>query len=203
MRVRWVLAAGAMTLAVILGASAKASAAPIEYTTLAGYNAAVGSQTVVTFVGLADGAVLGGQYSGLGVTFSDGNDLAFISGCCGGDGALAQGGSNTTLTLDFNGYRDSIGVEYPGAVRFRLYDGLTLVYTSSNFGGSGSGFFAGISGVSFNRALVDDWFQPDVFIDNLRFDATGAAAVPEPASLLLLGSGIAGVAANRRRRRQR
>ena len=76
--------------------------------------------------------------------------------------------------MDFAGLIDHIGVEYPGAVRFRLYDGATLVYTSSNFGGAGVGFFAGISGVSFDRALIDDWFLPDVYIDNLHFgDATG------------------------------
>lgn len=71
------------------------------------------------------------------------------------------------------------------------------ITTSSNAGG-----YIGLADAGIKYATLTTSFSDYVFIDNLVYAAaqTGAAAVPEPGSMALLGVGAAGVMVMRRRK---
>jgi hypothetical protein len=190
-------------------AAFNAHAVLVQFTDKATYQAAVGPHQTITFVGLADGTVLGSQYSGQGVTFTDGDDTALTDPVFGDDifvtdDAGAFGSFFNGMTLKFSTPINHIGVDFPGALKIQLYSGATLVGTSQDFGGSGEGFFGGVldHGITFDTVVLTDWLDDAVFVDNLYF---GLAAVPEPSTylagaLLALVFGLHGVRSLRRRK---
>lgn len=182
----------------ILAAAAcmQAQAAPIEFTNQATWAAAAGGVSAITFVGLADGVVVTNQFSGVGVAFTDGNDtvLSSVNFVTDTKGIDAKG----STTLQFGSTQSVIGFDFPGALHLDLFLGAALVYSSSNFAGSGAGFFAGITGAAFDRVVVTDWVDQLAFIDNIYI---GRAPIPEPETyaLMLGGLGLVGWMARRRR----
>ena len=58
---------------------------------------------------------------------------------------------------------------------------------------------SGLASLTFQP--YSDEFPNAFRLESLRFDITPAAATPEPASMLLMGTGVAGLFASRRRRR--
>jgi hypothetical protein len=168
-----------------------------SYTDLTAYNAAVGPHTVIDFTGLAAGTIPSDQYAGLGVVFTDGDDRvrsesAFVTDEKGVDGF---GQIHLTFTSPVN----TIGAEFPGGLTIDLYNGETLVGTSGDLGGAGAGFFGGVSGIAFDRAVLRDPVDDRVFIDNLHFGVNGGV-IPAPGAVVL---GIVGAALTGWLRRRR
>lgn len=180
--------------AALLCVGAHAGAAPILNISTGTGSGPVGS--IVDFnVGIADIADL---YS---YQFSLTYDARYLRAIGGVEGGFLGAGGNTIGDVGFidNG---------AGTISF-VYNSLLGPST----GVSGSGLLAtfrfeaidvGNAGLSFFDVIFIDGFGSDIVVDarGAQFvvveDAPGE--VPEPASILLIGAGLAGVAALRRRR---
>jgi hypothetical protein len=174
---------------------------------------AAGTAATITFEGFADSTALTNQYAGL--AFSNATILtAGISlnefdfpPHSGTNVAVALG---QTMGLSFAAPVAYVGgyFTYVGAVTMTAYGAGNAVLgsVSSAFGSNSvssgtppteflSLAFAGIESVTFSLPSPTAAFTVDDIVYGDRPDAP----VPEPASLLLLGTGIAGMAARRRR----
>jgi hypothetical protein len=176
-------------------------ASTTNYTGKTAFLAAVPGATSIDFTGLSDNAVMSTQYSGLGIVFTQGDDLAITSssfvtdqkGVCG-DGLVD---TQDTIAVQFATPITGLGCDFPGALAIRLFVGVTEVGFSGQFGSSGTGFFGGItSTVPFDRAMFTDPFDGQVFIDNLYFSPVPEPSIPAAAALIM-------ALATRRRRRTR
>jgi hypothetical protein len=198
-----------------------ASATPIAYGSFAG--------TVINFDNLAGdptlgaGEVLTNQYAGLGVTFAvpnfnaSANDGALATGSSlnsdpnviwvaqggGAGGAAAQG-----MDIFFSMPVSKVGLYIEGSIgstfSLAVYDGAALLEALTlplSPGGAGLEGFLALENLNITRAVVystnsagQNW---NFSMDDLKFDG---APIPEPASLILLGTGLAGLRAWRKRR---
>jgi hypothetical protein len=165
-----------------------------EYTDKPQWESAAGSFTTIHFTELPDNSLVTGQYAPLGVTFTDGSDYVYHSSSFIIDGAGLNGAINS-VSLAFGNPMHSIAIDFPGLVLIRLFVQGQLTYTSSDFGGSGLGHFAGlISDAPFDAAQI---FGPsgNVFIDDLHF----GTPIPGPGMLSTIA--LAALLAGPRRRR--
>lgn len=182
-----------LTLACFVGLLAivpATRAGVIEYTDRLVWEAAVGAFDTIDFTGFADGTTITNQYSGLGATFTDGNDTILTNAAFVLDGVGLD--AHGSITILFSTPIMYIGVDFPGALHIDLFSGGKLIYSSSDFAGSGSGFFAGISDEAFDQVVLIDWVDGLAFIDNVSF------GIPAPSAMALLA--LAGVMGTRRRR---
>jgi hypothetical protein len=183
---------GACAIIAVVTQGASSQAGVLEFTDKEDWFAAVGSFTTIDFTGYPDGTFITDQYSDLGVIFNDGDDNilyapgGFLNDDWGLDG-------NPAIHLSFLTPQAYIAADYPGALQMQLFREGELVYTSSEFGFSGPGHFAGlVCSEPFDEAIIFDWFDEAVFLDDLHF------GVPAPGALWLLG--LAALRPARRRR---
>jgi hypothetical protein len=181
--------------------------------------------TLTTFNGQTNGGEVNGTtVDGILYQYSLGNGNLIFNGGPGVTNnisplnivSVGSAGANTgilTLTMpspvDTFGYGFAILTTATTLATFIvLFDGATLVGSQSYFGAPDPGFTGGFAGIQstllFNRVQLtfNNIEAPAFAVDNVRtFNSGSVAAVPEPATLTLLGSGIAAAAWRRRRRR--
>ena len=182
------------TLIQLVGADASVT----EYTIQSEWITDADAFSTIDFTGFPNGTFITAQYIGLGVLFADGDDNV---GCCS-DSVYPQDGAgldgNVSITLIFTTPITSIAAHFPGGLRYQLFSDEDLIYTSSDFAGSGFDHFAGlVSTEAFDVAVLTDWQPPpdQVFIRNLYF----GPPIPAPGAIALLALHL--FAPTRRRRR--
>ncbi len=196
-----------LVLALIAG---QAFASPIAGTSGSAAPAIAGRTGVVTFDSDARGTYStltsgGVTVSGVGGTFRVANDYAGQYNGRGTNYIDNNQGATSTLRFDFASLVDAFAFNWGAsdvAWTLNAFDAAGTLLESlvtPTTGGSNAGDYVGLADVGIRYATLTsseasarDW----VFVDNL---AVSAAAVPEPASFALLGPGLVGLVALRRR----
>jgi hypothetical protein len=182
--------------AAMLGSSATAN---FQYiTNYATWQGLVPTQTTIDLTELNEGDWLTDQYAHLGVLF-DGGAIQETFNNYPLDGHGVYGGCTITVTLASEAY--AIGSHHPGAMRFDLYSGNTLLYTSLATGSGANNFRGVVSSTPFDRVVMRGVTLGPPSCDPIAVDNFYFASVPGPGALPLLALGCLGRGRRRHERR--
>jgi hypothetical protein len=201
-------AIGAVAIGILMLAATKADASLIQYNSLASFEAASSGLTLIDFDGLVAPGDFASYGSGplvlSGVTFtSDGSmfviDPGFYGSSYGGGGFLNSdfaGATNTLTAVDFPSVT-AVAFDFGGlfgpatfTVNFSTGDS-AVIATTQSIGETNSLQFVGFTStlpITSIQFLMPDTPEYNA-IDNVRFGTASTAPVPEPTSLLLVGTG--------------
>jgi hypothetical protein len=185
-----------LVFAALAAVSVAAQATTIDFSTLP-YNTAVTNQ----FAGVTFSLDGGNAYAGPATT----NGMGLTNTSSAGGYPTARyivasfAPTVTDVIFKFNNAGNN------GANAYFLYDGANSLITSGMMSGSGDviydvSAFTGVREIRWDNGLPmfngGNWWQ---MLNSISYTEEAAAAVPEPASFVLLGLGLAGLAASRRK----
>jgi len=215
MRNRILAVAAIVTFVVATGVS-QASASTIVYSTRAAFDAGTTGTSTVDFNGIAaPGGFVGygggpAVFSGITVT-GDGAmfviDPAYYGFSYAGGGFLNSDFAGATNTLHFvlPSMVTAIGFDFGGLfggpVTFQIMLGNGDAFSASSAGSTASGTLGFVGFGSTVGFTYFDVVMPDSPFYNAIDNLTTGQAVPEPASMTLIATGLAGLVARRLRRR--
>jgi hypothetical protein len=201
-----------LTLVTLLGTVVSAITADASVISV-GPGAFPASAAPITFSGLATGTEINGlSFGGVLFNYSLGSGAVVIDGGPGTTNNIAPpnivsvGNAQGTLTLTLPGFADTFGYGYAvlngaaanNATTINLFSGTANVGSLSYNGLPDPAFAGGFAGIQstipFDRVALS--FNPAASafaVDNIRFASTSVTAVPEPLTVLLMFSGVAGL----------
>jgi hypothetical protein len=162
-----------------------AQAAVASYTDATAWQSAVNGQfSTIDFQGFPHDTFITDQYSEQGIVFTGENLITGPTPLYENDqwGLFSPNGTR----FFFDAPQNWIAIDYPGAIRFDLFNAGQLIYTSPFFQPGGVGNFAGlVSDSPFDEVYLYKSVPPSqnsIFIDDLHW----GAPVPAPGVLTLL-----------------
>jgi hypothetical protein len=163
------------------------------------WQANVSAHTTIDFTDQPNFTTITTQYAQVGITFTDGNDFVQVTtsfptdshGLISTDGFAQLG----TVHMSFALPTTSLAFHFIGGLQIELYNMGRIVYTSANYSAGFTPFVGLVSTIPFDAAIVRDYDDPTIAIDNIYF----GPPIPAPGAMTLLGIGALALTAKRRR----